>query len=749
MPGVTRAPWLPLLLLPLACAPSARAQSSAPPRAAAPAASAASAPTATLDRVDIRGRNDPTSERRLSTAAKIVVGREEIEQFGDTTLGDVLKRLPSVTVGGRPGAGGRIAMRGMGNGYTQILIDGERIPPGFSIDDLSPDQVERIEIYRAPTAETGARAIAGTINIVLREPLRVHGDDVRLTLAEERGRLQPEASWTRNDTLGGNGTYNVTLTGSHGNRLTDTETRTTYTDLATGDVDLSQRTLARQHEDKDSLHLSSRLVWRGAQGDQLMLQPFVVVSRSRSHTDGTLEQFAGTAPAPYATSRTDAHADTALGRLLVQFTRRLAEATRLELRGSIGRFSLDSGSVTDQFDAGGGLALDQRTTTTIGDRSYSLAGKLSHLWAEKHSLVGGFEAEGTNRTENLVTLIDGVPALADFGGDVKASVRRVAAYVQDEWDPSAAWSAHAGLRWEAIRTRSESIGAPADNTGIVLTPLLHAVWRFDAPGRDQLRMSLTRSYRAPSLQSLVAVPRLSTLYPAPGPNTASSPDRAGNPALRPELALGIDVAVEHYLKAGGILSASVFVRRIQDLMRNVTTLEDVSWAVVPRWVSRPQNVGDAVSQGVELEAKFRLDELVEGGAPITLWSNASVYDSRVSGVPGPNNRIDQQPGASVNLGGEYRLRGLPLTFGGNLNWVPAYTVRQTDVQRQSFEATRVLDAYALWVLGPATRVRLSLANALPRHYVTSSTIVDGGQAQTVAADGPTYRVVSLRLEMKL
>ena len=78
-------------------------------------------------------------------------------------------------------------MRGMGHGYTQILINGERVPPGFSIDELVPDQVERIEIYRAPTAETGARAIAGTINIVLREALRTHINEIRLQLSDEVG----------------------------------------------------------------------------------------------------------------------------------------------------------------------------------------------------------------------------------------------------------------------------------------------------------------------------------------------------------------------------------------------------------------------------------------------------------------------------------------------------------------------------------------------------------------------------------
>ena len=34
---------------------------------------------------------------------------------------------------------------------------------------------------------------------------------------------------------------------------------------------------------------------------------------------------------------------------------------------------------------------------------------------------------------------------------------------------------------------------------------------------------------------------------------------------------------------------------ITDLMRNVTRLETVSWASVPRWVSKPQNIGSATT----------------------------------------------------------------------------------------------------------------------------------------------------------
>src|SRR5689334_11365321 len=76
-------------------------------------------PSQTLDRVDIRGgRPDEVQERRQSTTAKIVIGRDDIERFGDTTLGDLIKRLPGVTVQGQPGRGGQIRLRGLGNGYT-------------------------------------------------------------------------------------------------------------------------------------------------------------------------------------------------------------------------------------------------------------------------------------------------------------------------------------------------------------------------------------------------------------------------------------------------------------------------------------------------------------------------------------------------------------------------------------------------------------------------------------------------------
>jgi iron complex outermembrane receptor protein len=121
------------------------------------------------------GRDNDTQQRRESTASKIVIGREEIERQGDANLGEILKRMPGITLGGAPGRGGGIRMRGLSQGYTQILLDGQRVPPGFSVESLTPEMVERVEIYRAPTAETGAQAIARIFSGRLRFTHRVNG----------------------------------------------------------------------------------------------------------------------------------------------------------------------------------------------------------------------------------------------------------------------------------------------------------------------------------------------------------------------------------------------------------------------------------------------------------------------------------------------------------------------------------------------------------------------------------------------
>ena len=130
---------------------------------------------------------------------------------------------------------------------------------------------------------------------------------------------------------------------------------------------------------------------------------------------------------------------------------------------------------------------------------------------------------------------DDIAAFLGFDGNLQAATTRLALYAQDEWNLSPNWAAHAGLRWEGIGTVGEDLAGdtPARRSS-VWTPLFHAVYKPDPKGRDQLRLSLTRSYRSPQLGQLIALPSLSSRYPVPGANTPNSPDRAGNPDLAPE-----------------------------------------------------------------------------------------------------------------------------------------------------------------------------------------------------------------------
>jgi iron complex outermembrane receptor protein len=262
-------------------------------------------------------------------------------------------------------------------------------------------------------------------------------------------------------------------------------------------------------------------------------------------------------------------------------------------------------------------------------------------------------------------------------------------------------------------------------------------------------MSLTRSYRAPSINNLIGRPRVNFRFPPPAANTATTPDFAGNPALKPELATGIDIAFERYLGAGGVLSANLFYRQVHDLMRGTTELEtDLSWAP-QRWVNRPKNIGDAITQGLELEAKFRLTELWPEAVPADVRTNLSLFNSRVASVPGPDNRLDSQPNATANLGADYRLRSLPLTLGGNLNWTPAYDTQLSAEQSARQGRKVVFDAYALWAFKPGVQLRLSATNLDPQDYLTGGSLESNGTRESTRSVNTTYTAWQLRLELKL
>ena len=715
---LTRSVWIPFALSVTAvCAQQTAAPATAP---------------SDMGRIEITsGRDNDTQQRRESTASKIVIGREEIERQGDSNLGEILKRMPGITLGGAPGRGGGIRMRGLSQGYTQILLDGQRVPPGFSVESLTPEMIERVEIYRAPTAETGAQAIAGTINIITREGRKGMPTELKVGSSFQGGYASPTASlvkyhdaekWTANYTLSVN-RY----------AAPDHSENDVY---RTGSSGVTQRhRVSDSHYERTGMHATARLQLKGDPGETFTLMPFLALSQGT--TPGSI-QTTQTSPLAQTTGSTQASTNNEnhfmVARINGQWKRKLSTDSNMEWKFNVGGWN--SHNEYQQVSGNPYLLPSIQDDSHTKDRSASLSGKYTNIMGGGHQWVSGSELESVRRTQSTVGAYQGVAGSADFN----ANSMRYALYSQDEWQLTPHWSTHVGARYEGLTTEGSTSAGNVTNRNSVFTPLLHAMWRPNPESRDQVRMSLTRSFKTPTMPSLLARRTYTR-----DDNSATNPDVSGNPNLKPEIATGLDVAVERYLPQGGVLSATAFHRRVQNLIRNVTSFETTT----NRWLSSPQNISEAVTEGIELEAKFRMDQWIDDAPHIDLRNNLSFYRSRVLSIMGPDNRLDQQPSMTANFGADYKLKSAPLTVGGNINYNPGYTTRLSAEQLTTISQKRVMDVYGLWRVDGSTAWRVTLSNLDPRNYNTGSFYSGNGVTETSHTNNRSWTNVQILLEKKL
>ncbi len=385
----------------------------------------------------------------------------------------------------------------------------------------------------------------------------------------------------------------------------------------------------------------------------------------------------------------------------------------------------------DGFNAAGSQTLLRLAQGRSSEQSRSTSGKVFTPLFEGHSLSAGWDLEARRRLEERSILENGLPLLTGLEGEAfRARITRQALYVQDEWEIAPQWSTYLGLRAERIATVSRSSSDERRSSSTVVTPLWHLNYKLDPKGRDLIRASLTRAFKAPDLNALMARPSINTAYPASGPNTEILPDRLGNPLLQPELSTGLDIAFEKYLSGGGVLSIGTFHRQVSGLIRNRVTLEGVAWSPVQRWVSRPVNLSRARSSGVELEIKGKAGELLPEAlrppAGLSLRASLSAYRSTVDDIPGPDNRLEGQLPLSFTAGLDHAVAGTPLTWGFNLALTPAYEVQQTTDQRLAQGRARSLDAYLLWTFSRQVSFRVAGNNVWPLDDVNRVWLVDDG-----------------------
>jgi len=712
-----------LVLAALAAAPLVHAQQiQATPEAPA----AATAPTVAT--VEVKAGAETL--RRNDSASRTVVGHEELVKYGDATVLDALKRLPGVTV-----AGSAVRMRGLGSGYTQVLINGDRMPPGFDLEALSPDSIEKIEIVRAATAEYSTESIAGTINIVLRKTGGKDAAEIKLSGTRAPDNDGQGLSVSKSGKPGKPGGFGYTLGANlnHWTREYRQRERFTTRDAAGALTELRDTdTLFRQRF--TLINANARLNWALAGGGSLSWQNFYNGARSRGTEDNRTTTLAGPDyPQPWLPVGWKIDSDNLRSELVLD--RRFDDGARLD-----SKLALDMSRVRRQMHRTGfrdqELVLDTFDQDRFREHEIITTGKYLVPLFAGHALAFGWDAgHDRNRQQNLRIdrpLSSATPLDVDTG--FRATVDRLAIYGQDEWEVRPGWSLYLGARWEGVRTNTSGDAfAPLSASYHVFSPLMQTLWKIPGSKQDQLRFALTRTYRAPTMQQLIPAVFYASV------NTEVSSDFTGNPGLRPELATGIDAAYEHYFSEGGLVSLSATSRAIHDLIRDHTRYDGT------RWVTAPTNQGRARVRSLALETKLPLKALGVGW-PLELRANVSRNWSAVDAVPGPGNRLDAQPRWSGNLGADYT--GERLSAGASFNFVSGGWTRSSVYESAYAGVRRDLETYVLYKLDPERQLRFTARNLLAPDHLRGSVYADALGTTGRDAAIPTYRSLRLQYEQK-
>ena len=114
------------------------------------------------------------NEQRFAGNLKNVVAADEFGTVTEGNVGEFLKFLPGVTLDYTAADARSVSVRGLPSSSSAVTVDGNRIANTgagvanrtFEFDQLSINNVSRIEVTKGPTPESPADAIGGTINLI-------------------------------------------------------------------------------------------------------------------------------------------------------------------------------------------------------------------------------------------------------------------------------------------------------------------------------------------------------------------------------------------------------------------------------------------------------------------------------------------------------------------------------------------------------------------------------------------------------
>lgn len=606
-------------------------------------AGAQSAEAATLQRVEIRA--DADAQRRADVAGRQVVGREELLRHGDVRLVDSLQRVPGISVETR-GNSTELKLSGLGVGYAQILLNGEPLPRGVTLDSIALDSIERVEIVRGATVQS-SQAIAGSINLITRRVSTVVTRDTRLSLSSQWGRPQISAALN----LGGNAGRTTWGLGAVLSREHQLWPATFVQERRDGEAEtLSQRTLIRKREfdDTDAISLNPRLAWkREAEGGgswQLSTDHSLRYSSSSGGVQDLREAQFGPAPAQQSSTMAVSYRRV-FWRGRAQALYRERDGAQFEARLSVTHSSRDQHAHSQGYDIGGQQVQDTRVDGLAVDQSLVLNINHQRPLGYSHRLDLGTELEQARRREDRLQvelpLPGGLPP-ENLDERYDANVQRWALYVQDDWSLSQGTAMQLGMRLERLDTVSEgNVFDRVEQSHHLVGPMLRISTQA-SKSLGTFKLGLSRGFRLPTPRDVMPR-RYAPIEVAP-----TTPAQSGNPDLRPERAWSLDGSWHKpWAAVNGELVVSPSLRRIDDVILDLLVYQpDVLTAP---WLLRRFNGGDAWTAGLEVELKGQTTHSWIVGAPLRWQASLALARSRLMNVEGERPALPGQAPWEVKL----------------------------------------------------------------------------------------------------
>jgi outer membrane receptor protein involved in Fe transport len=600
---------------------------------------------------------------------------EYFQRFEPLTAGDAMKRVPSVAFLSDVLESDGARLRGLDPGYTQILINGERVPGAgvdrsFFVDRIPAELIERVEVVRSASANRSGDAMAGALNIVLRDGYTFDGGYVRagaLLFSDDRVR----------ETVGGVfsapvGPGRIVIGANYQGRRNPKQKFSQRFDEPGGTLDNVEIQSDTRNGEDYSLNASYDVQME----DSTLKLSGYFVRTDRLEDEDSYEYRGGRVGQADFLTYNDNNVDIQTDNWALQ-----ARYER-DMAGGKTRFKLGYAELADERDEieeeyeylrdTRPFPDDDRftgdlTRTRLKDREVSA--ELSHrrdLGAAR--LEFGVQVSDKDRDTDISEVRNRVtipnppaarPALGAYGPLAPATgglntieERRIDPFVMlsGERGPMV-WEA--GLRWENTDTTIEDATAPAasrkvDNDYSFLLPSAHLRWNLSAD--DRVKVSVARTVRRPNFDFL---------SPALLEAELGDNDLLGNPNLKPETAWGIDVGFERRLGSRGVAGVNVFYRDVKDLIE-VASTGQVGSEGAGTFVLQPRNTGDGSVWGVEFDLSTSLSAF--GFDDTGVFLNYSWLDSDVDDEFG-SRRFNDQAKYVFNVGFIQDLPDWAAAFG--------------------------------------------------------------------------------------